>query len=70
MIAFREPLDDSCGINFDSLLLKTDSTSDSTIMQKIGWISRDSSKPGRRREDGGDCWVVQSTTEYAQEIIE
>lgn len=68
MIAFHESLDES--INFDSLLLKGGSPQNNKKLQKISWISRDSSKPGRHREDGGDCWVVQSTLEYAQQIIE
>ena len=35
----------------------------------LGWIARDSSKPGRARQDGKECWVVQSNTEYAAAVI-
>jgi len=35
----------------------------------LGWIARDSSKPGRKRKDGRECWVVQSHLDAASEII-
>ena len=35
----------------------------------LGWISRDSSKPGRARVDGKECWVVQSNSDYAAAVI-
>eukprot|EP00884_Botryococcus_braunii_P007656 jgi/Botrbrau1/16892/Bobra.150_2s0105.1 len=36
----------------------------------LQWISRDSSKPGREREDGAECWVAVTTEEYARQLIE
>eukprot|EP01039_Chlorochromonas_danica_P009151 gene9151-10102_t len=35
----------------------------------IGWIARDSSKPERNRADGQECWVIQSHSNYAAEVI-
>lgn len=36
----------------------------------LAWAARDSSKPGRDKLSIGECWVLQSTPEYAQEVIE
>jgi len=38
----------------------------SSVLQ---WIAMDSSKPGRGREDGKECWVAFSTPEFACENI-
>ncbi|CAK0733136.1 hypothetical protein CVIRNUC_000231 [Coccomyxa viridis] len=35
----------------------------------IEWISRDTSKPGRERTDGVECWVAVTTEAFAQEVI-
>lgn len=35
----------------------------------VQWISRDSSKPGRARADGHECWVAVSTVDYARRKI-
>lgn len=35
----------------------------------LGWIARDSSKPGRERSDGQECWVVQSDLESARRAL-
>jgi hypothetical protein len=35
----------------------------------LAMATRDSSKPQRKRPDGKECWVLQSTTEHAQSII-
>lgn len=36
----------------------------------LSWAARDSSKPGRNKLSEGDCWVLQSTSEYAQSVID
>jgi predicted NAD/FAD-dependent oxidoreductase len=36
---------------------------------KLRWICRDSSKPGREREDGMECWVAHCTRSAAQRYI-
>lgn len=35
----------------------------------LGWISRDSSKPGRERSDGQECWNIQSNPDFAKSVI-
>lgn len=36
----------------------------------LGWIARDTSKPGRERNDGKECWVVQSGPKAAKMVLE
>eukprot|EP00250_Pteridium_aquilinum_P021593 c25169_g3_i2 orf=177-1322(-) len=36
----------------------------------LAWAARDSSKPKRDELSSGECWVLHSTAEYAQEVIE
>jgi renalase len=59
MVAFEEKLD----IPFDGVLFEGNE------FGSLGYISRDSSKPGRLREDGQDCWVIQSNTEAATKVL-
>merc|ERR1712194_91414 len=35
----------------------------------LGWAARDTSKPGRDRQDGAECWVLQSHPDAAKEIL-
>jgi predicted NAD/FAD-dependent oxidoreductase len=35
----------------------------------LGWAARDSSKPGRERNDGQECWVLQSHPDAAKELL-
>lgn len=35
----------------------------------LGWAARDSSKPGRERKDGQECWVLQSHPDAAKELL-
>jgi predicted NAD/FAD-dependent oxidoreductase len=35
----------------------------------LGWAARDTSKPGRDREDGKECWVLQTHPDAAKEIL-
>eukprot|EP00850_Spirogloea_muscicola_P021035 SM000234S07895 [mRNA] locus=s234:132798:135648:+ [translate_table: standard] len=52
MLAFAEPL---FQVPFDGALVSNS--------ERISWVARDSSKPGRQRFP--ECWVVHSTAEYA-----
>ena len=63
MVAFESPLEQLPydGITFDGA---------STEFGSLGWIARDTSKPGRERGDGGECWVVQSGPEAAKQVLE
>ena len=36
----------------------------------ISQVTRDTSKPGRARDDGAECWVVHSTASYARKVME
>lgn len=36
----------------------------------LAWAARDSSKPKRDKLSAGERWVLQSTADYAQEVIE
>jgi renalase len=62
MIAFAAPL---TGIVGDHITFSADSTPASPILYAV----RDSSKPGRSRDDGKECWTILSTAAAAQEII-
>jgi predicted NAD/FAD-dependent oxidoreductase len=35
----------------------------------LGWAARDTSKPGRDREDGKECWVLQTHPDAAKKIL-
>lgn len=35
----------------------------------LGWVARDSSKPGRERKDGQECWVLQSHPDAAKRLL-
>jgi hypothetical protein len=35
----------------------------------LQFVSRDSSKPGRARQDGHECWVLVSTEAFAQQQL-
>jgi predicted NAD/FAD-dependent oxidoreductase len=63
MIAFESPLVQLPydGISFDDA---------STEFGSLSWIARDTSKPGRERSDGGECWIVQSGSEAAKKVLE
>ena len=58
MVVFESPLDLSLdGIQFNDEGL-------------LGWAARDTSKPGRSREDTHECWVLQSSPKAAKEILQ
>ena len=35
----------------------------------LGWAAKDTSKPGRERPDGKECWVLQSHPDAARELL-
>ena len=35
----------------------------------LGWVAKDTSKPGRARNDGHECWVLQSHPDAAQKLL-
>lgn len=62
MVAFESPLQlPYDGITFDDV---------SGEFGSLGWIARDTSKPGRERDDGRECWVLQSGPEAAKQVLE
>eukprot|EP00897_Mesotaenium_endlicherianum_P010330 jgi/Mesen1/9325/ME000061S08765 len=64
MLSFTTPLTE---VPFDGALV--------TGSERVSWVARDSSKPGRlpagasRESDLPECWVVHSTAEYARGVI-
>ena len=62
MVVFEKPL----GINIDTVQLVGNNYDK---FGSLGWISRDSSKPGRLRSDGKECWILQSHPEAANELL-
>lgn len=69
MIAFEKPLP----LPFDGLTC--DHNSNQELMRNefksLGWAARDSSKPGRsRNNDSPECWVLQSNPEGAARLLE
>ena len=58
MIAFPTPL---TGPQFDAAVVE-----DSDV---VHFLSRDSSKPGRGRDDGVECWTAVSTEAFAREMV-
>ena len=44
--------------------------SSSSSSSSLGWIARDTSKPGRDRSDGQECWVIQSNPQAATCLLE
>ncbi|EJK58545.1 hypothetical protein THAOC_21317 [Thalassiosira oceanica] len=59
MIVFERPL----GLEFDGLQVSDESCG------SLGWIARDTSKPGRERADGKECWVLQSHPDAAKRLL-
>mmetsp|Transcript_40112 Transcript_40112/g.93612 ORF Transcript_40112/g.93612 Transcript_40112/m.93612 type:complete len:376 (-) Transcript_40112:52-1179(-) len=48
-------------LRFDSLLLNEHPT--------FSWLARDSSKPGRSRADGVECWVAHASPDCAKRLL-
>ena len=60
MVVFDKPLD----IGMDGVLFEGENYG------SLGWIARDSSKPGRERDDGRECWVIQTNPDAAKALLE
>ena len=59
MVAFDAPLAlDADGIQFSA-----------SACGHLGWAARDTSKPGRARSDGRECWVLQSRPGAAERVL-
>lgn len=63
MVVFERPLD----IGMDGIVFDPQSTHGK--FGSLGWAARDTSKPGRDREDGAECWVLQSHPDAAKELL-
>ena len=61
MVAFQKPL----GLGMDGI--QFDPTNGE--FGSLGWAARDTSKPGRDRKDGTECWVLQSHPDAARDIL-
>ena len=61
MVVFEKSL----GLDIDGV----DFTGDCVEYGSLGWAARDSSKPGRERDDGKECWVLQSNPSKAKELL-
>lgn len=61
MVAFDKPLN----LNLDGVQF----TGKDPQYGSLGWVARDSSKPGRERDDGHECWVLQSHPEAARKLL-
>jgi renalase len=61
MVVFEQPLDlDMDGIQFNDK---------GANFGSLGWAARDTSKPGRNRKDGKECWILQTHPDAAKEIL-
>lgn len=63
MIVFKKPL----GLEIDAILFDPKSTNGE--FGSLGWAARDTSKPGRDRKDGTECWVLQSHPDAAKTVL-
>merc|ERR1712238_465190 len=61
MVVFEKPLN----LNIDGLQF----TGKHSRYGSLGWVARDTSKPGRERNDGRECWVLQSHPDAAKELL-
>jgi hypothetical protein len=60
MVVFRRTL----GLDMDAIQFNRENSG------VLGWAARDTSKPGREREDGRECWVLQSHPYAANDILQ
>lgn len=61
MVAFEKPLE----LKLDGVQF----TGKDSQYGSLGWVARDSSKPGRERKDGHECWVLQSHPDAAKKLL-
>lgn len=62
MVVFESSLN---SINVDGLQF----TGNDPKYGALGWVARDSSKPGRERSDNRECWVLQSHPDAAAALL-
>ena len=62
MVVFARPLE---FLTFDGIQF----TGKDDRFGSLGWIARDTSKPGRERNDGKECWVLQSHPDAAKKLL-
>jgi predicted NAD/FAD-dependent oxidoreductase len=65
MVVFEKPL----GLDMDGILFDEKSKDAKERYGSLGWAARDTSKPGRDREDGKECWVLQTHPDAAKELL-
>jgi renalase len=65
MVVFEKPL----GLGMDGITFDATSKDAKDRYGSLGWAARDTSKPGRDREDGKECWVLQSHPDAADELL-
>lgn len=63
MVVFESPLN----VGLDGIVFDPKSTNGR--FGALGWAARDTSKPGRNRVDGAECWVLQSHPAAADEML-
>mmetsp|Transcript_26852 Transcript_26852/g.58921 ORF Transcript_26852/g.58921 Transcript_26852/m.58921 type:complete len:417 (+) Transcript_26852:83-1333(+) len=61
MVVFEKPL----GLKVDGVQF----TGNDDRYGSLGWVARDTSKPGRERKDGQECWVLQSHPDAAKKLL-
>jgi len=61
MVVFESPLN----LNMDGIQF----TGKDAEHGSLGWVARDTSKPGRERTDGHECWVLQSHPAAAKSLL-
>lgn len=66
MVAFEEPLKN---VPYDGIQFVVVNDDGKKPFGSLGWAARDTSKPGRERRDGKECWVLQSRPEAATELL-
>jgi predicted NAD/FAD-dependent oxidoreductase len=61
MVVFEKPLH----LNMDGIQF----TGKDAQYGSLGWVARDTSKPGRERKDAHECWVLQSHPDAAKKLL-
>ena len=61
MVVFEKPL----GLKMNGIQF----TGKDAQYGSLGWVARDTSKPGRERKDGQECWVLQSHPDAAKQLL-
>lgn len=62
MVVFERPI----GLELDGIQF---TGKDADRYGSLGWVAKDTSKPGRERRDGRECWVLQSHPDAATQLL-